>query len=61
MRVGAHSIRHPRLTQLDDDVLQAEIEGSVDAVRRLGGPVAFAYPDGAYEERVVRAAPCARR
>jgi peptidoglycan/xylan/chitin deacetylase (PgdA/CDA1 family) len=53
MRVGAHSIRHPRLTQLEDDRLQTEIAGSVDAVRRLGGPVTFAYPDGAYEERVV--------
>jgi hypothetical protein len=54
MRVGAHSVSHPRLTQVDDDVLRAEVQGSVSAVRRLGGPVAFAYPDGAYDERVVR-------
>ena len=53
MRVGAHSVSHPRLTQLDDDDLRAEVEGSIDAVRRLGEPVAFAYPDGAYDERVV--------
>jgi peptidoglycan/xylan/chitin deacetylase (PgdA/CDA1 family) len=54
MRVGAHSVSHPRLTQVEDDALRAEVHGSADAVRRLGGPVAFAYPDGAYDERVVR-------
>jgi peptidoglycan/xylan/chitin deacetylase (PgdA/CDA1 family) len=55
MRVGAHSISHPRLTQLDDDALRTEVQKSVDSIRCLGGPVAFAYPDGAYDERVVRA------
>jgi peptidoglycan/xylan/chitin deacetylase (PgdA/CDA1 family) len=54
MRVGAHSVSHPRLTQVEDDALRAEVQASVDAVGRLGGPVAFAYPDGAYDERVVR-------
>jgi peptidoglycan/xylan/chitin deacetylase (PgdA/CDA1 family) len=54
MRVGAHSVSHPRLTQVGDDVLGAEVHGSVAAVRALRGPVAFAYPDGAYDERVVR-------
>ena len=54
MRVGAHSIRHPRLTQLDDSALHAEVHGSIDAVRRRGDPVAFAYPDGAYDDRVER-------
>ncbi len=54
MRVGAHSVSHPRLTQVEDEVLRAEVQGSVDAVRALGGSVAFAYPDGAYDERVVR-------
>lgn len=58
MRVGAHSVRHPRLTQGDDETLHAEVRGSVDAARRLGGAVAFAYPDGAYDERVVH---CVRR
>lgn len=56
MRVGAHSVSHPRLTQVEDDVLQAEVQASVDAVGRLGGPVAFAYPDGVYDGRVVREA-----
>jgi peptidoglycan/xylan/chitin deacetylase (PgdA/CDA1 family) len=54
MRVGAHSVSHPRLTQVDDDALRTEVQASVDAVGRLGGAVAFAYPDGAYDERVVR-------
>lgn len=54
MRVGAHSVSHPRLTQVDDDVLRAEVHGAVNAVGRRGGPVAFAYPDGAYDDRVVR-------
>ncbi len=54
MRVGAHSVSHPRLTQVNDDALRAEVQASVDAVGRLSGPVAFAYPDGAYDQRVVR-------
>jgi peptidoglycan/xylan/chitin deacetylase (PgdA/CDA1 family) len=54
MRVGAHSVHHPRLTQVDEDALRAEVQGSVGAVRQLGSPVAFAYPDGAYDERVAR-------
>jgi peptidoglycan/xylan/chitin deacetylase (PgdA/CDA1 family) len=55
MRVGAHSLRHPRLTQVDDDRLQAEVWGSVNAARPFGGAVAFAYPDGAFDDRVVQA------
>ncbi len=54
MRVGAHSIHHPRLTQVDPTTLQAEVQGSVQAIAHLGGPVAFAYPDGATNERVAR-------
>ncbi len=54
MRIGAHSVGHPRLTQLGDEALRAEVHGSVDVIRALGGPVPFAYPDGAYDERVVR-------
>lgn len=53
MRVGAHSVRHPRLTQVDDRTLRAEVAASVAALRGLGAPVAFAYPDGAHDERVV--------
>jgi len=55
MRVGAHSVTHPRLTLMDDDTLRVEVLASVDAVRHLGDQVAFAYPDGAYDDRVVSA------
>lgn len=53
MRVGAHSVRHPRLTQVDDATLRTEVDASVDAIRALDADVAFAYPDGAYDQRVV--------
>ncbi|MCB9779948.1 MAG: polysaccharide deacetylase family protein [Alphaproteobacteria bacterium] len=53
MRVGAHSASHPRLTELDDAALADEIDCSVRIVGQLGGPCAFAYPDGAYDDRVV--------
>lgn len=54
MRVGAHSVSHPRLTQVGEDELRAEVQASADAVRGISGPVAFAYPDGAHDEAVVR-------
>lgn len=53
MRVGAHSVSHPRLTQVNDDELRVEVQASVHAVREIGGPVAFAYPDGAHDDAVV--------
>ncbi len=55
MRVGAHGVGHPRLTPVGEGGLRAEVEGSVAVVGRLGDPVAFAYPDGAYDARVVEA------
>jgi len=54
LRVGAHSVRHPRLTQVGARELDAEVGGSVDAMRLVSGAVAFAYPDGAFDERVVQ-------
>ncbi|MCA9615783.1 MAG: polysaccharide deacetylase family protein, partial [Myxococcales bacterium] len=54
-RIGAHSVHHPRLTQLDAHALQREVEESVRTVAELGEPVAFAYPDGALDDRVVAA------
>jgi peptidoglycan/xylan/chitin deacetylase (PgdA/CDA1 family) len=51
MRIGAHSVRHPRLTQVDDATLRNEVATSVASLG-VFGPVAFAYPDGAYDERV---------
>ncbi|MCB9546007.1 MAG: polysaccharide deacetylase family protein [Myxococcales bacterium] len=55
MRVGAHSVGHPRLTQVDDLALQREVELSIEALRPLGTEVPFAYPDGAHDARVVAA------
>ncbi len=56
MSVGAHSVTHPRLTQLDDVTLADEIGRSVEAIRQVEARVAFAYPDGAYDARIVEAA-----
>ena len=53
MRVGAHSVSHPRLTQVDDAGLDREVGESVSAIAAICSPVAFAYPDGAFDERVV--------
>lgn len=58
MRVAAHGVRHLRLTRLSDETLEEEVRGSVEAVRAPGAPVAFAYPDGDVDARVMR---CARR
>lgn len=53
MRVGAHSISHPRLTQVCDDALNQEVGESVRTIAEICAPVAFAYPDGAWDQRVV--------
>ncbi len=53
MRVGAHSVHHPRLTQVSDDDLHRQVEESVRVIAEIWSPVAFAYPDGAFDERVV--------
>jgi peptidoglycan/xylan/chitin deacetylase (PgdA/CDA1 family) len=53
MRVGAHSVGHPRLNQLSDEDLNGEVGQSVRAIAEVCSPVAFAYPDGAFDARVV--------
>ncbi|MES2638565.1 MAG: polysaccharide deacetylase family protein [Myxococcota bacterium] len=53
MRVGAHSVGHPRLTQLSDEELDREVGESIATIAATSAPVAFAYPDGAFNERVV--------
>ncbi|MEZ4473413.1 MAG: polysaccharide deacetylase family protein [bacterium] len=55
MSLGAHSVHHPRLTQVDDTTLDHEVGASVDALRLLDRAVPFAYPDGAYDDRVIAA------
>lgn len=54
MRLGAHSVTHPRLTQVNDDRLAMEVRMSVDTIAQVAGSVPFAYPDGDVDERVVR-------
>ena len=53
MRVGAHSVLHPRLTQIESAEQRQEVQESVDMIRAVDTPVAFAYPDGAYDSDVV--------
>ena len=56
--IGSHTRSHPRLTQLDDATLAAELRGSrEDCEARLGRPCrSIAYPYGDVDVRVVAAA-----
>jgi len=56
--IGSHTVSHPRLTQLDDRDLAAELGESKQACEEaLGAPCgSIAYPYGDVDERVVRAA-----
>lgn len=56
--VGSHTRTHPRLTELDDDALRSELEGSrADCERALGRECrSVTYPYGDHDERVVAAA-----
>lgn len=56
-RLGAHSVTHPRLTRLDNTTLRREIEESILSIQHLDPRPPFAYPDGAWNERVVAALP----
>jgi peptidoglycan/xylan/chitin deacetylase (PgdA/CDA1 family) len=55
-RFEAHTVTHPNLLALDDEVARAEIAGSKrELEERLGRPVtAFCYPAGLYGDRDVR-------
>jgi peptidoglycan/xylan/chitin deacetylase (PgdA/CDA1 family) len=56
--VGSHTRSHPRLTELDDGALAAELRESREACEdRLGRPCrSLAYPYGDVDDRVVEAA-----
>ncbi len=56
--IGSHTRSHARLTSLHDDALADELTGSREQCeRRLGRPCrTLAYPYGAIDRRVVRAA-----
>jgi peptidoglycan/xylan/chitin deacetylase (PgdA/CDA1 family) len=59
--VGSHTRTHPKLTQLADDELEAELsESRAAAERALGRPcTSLAYPYGDFDARVARAAAAA--
>jgi len=56
--LGGHSRTHPDLRTLDDETLRDELVGSADAIAERTGrrPTIFAYPYGAADARVIRAA-----
>jgi peptidoglycan/xylan/chitin deacetylase (PgdA/CDA1 family) len=56
--IGSHTRSHARLTELDADALAGELAGSrADCEQHLGSRChSLAYPYGALDERVVRAA-----
>jgi peptidoglycan/xylan/chitin deacetylase (PgdA/CDA1 family) len=56
--IGSHTVTHPRLTQLDDERLGAEMSESKRTIEaRLGRPCgAIAYPYGDVDARVMTAA-----
>ncbi len=59
--VGSHTCTHPRLTQLDDELLERELHDSRAAcTRALARPCrAIAYPYGDLDDRVIAAAAAA--
>jgi len=59
--IGSHTRTHPRLTELGDAALAAELAGSsADIERELGAPCpSLAYPFGDHDDRVVAAAAAA--
>lgn len=56
MEIGAHSRTHRALNRLSDEELRQEAAGSVEELKQAGlrRPRLFAYPEGEYNERVVR-------
>jgi peptidoglycan/xylan/chitin deacetylase (PgdA/CDA1 family) len=58
MELGSHTMSHPDLRQLDDAALARELSDSKQSVEDLTGRPCrtFAYPFGAFDERVERAA-----
>ncbi len=55
--IGAHSVKHPLLTQCSDEDLRAELGGSKRTLEEITGKEVdlFAYPTGDYDERVALA------
>ena len=55
--VGSHTVTHPRLTSLEDGLLDAELRDSrLECSERMGEPcTSIAYPYGDHDDRVVAA------
>jgi peptidoglycan/xylan/chitin deacetylase (PgdA/CDA1 family) len=55
-RIGGHGVHHLHLSDCDEPTLAAELRGSRRLLADAGesGPLLFAYPNGAFDERVVR-------
>lgn len=58
MELGSHAFTHPDLRRLDTDQLAFELQESKRAIEQLTGRECrtLAYPYGAYDERVTKAA-----
>jgi peptidoglycan/xylan/chitin deacetylase (PgdA/CDA1 family) len=56
VELGAHSVTHPRLDELDAARIAAEVRGSRSQLQALTDAevTAFAYPHGAYDRRARR-------
>lgn len=52
--IGAHTMTHPDLTDVDRGTARQEIEGSRDALAAITGevPTSFAYPYGAFDRGI---------
>lgn len=58
--IGSHTVRHPKLPELSDEELEAELRDSrAGLAARLGGCDTIAYPYGEADDRVARAASAA--
>lgn len=57
IEVGSHTLSHPHLPQLADQLLRQELVGSRERIGELLGeaPYAFCYPYGDHDHRVVQA------
>ena len=52
---GAHTLHHPILTNISEEILERELEEGKNMIRRyLGGCKHFSYPFGLYNLNVVR-------
>lgn len=56
-RIGGHGVNHWHLSDCDEPTLAAELRESRRLLAEVdeAGPLCFAYPNGAFSERVVRA------